>query len=235
MQGSQPPPGSYHLGQESTPQPKVNWWLRMSSSGWDKPQETIEQRERTRRSRLLAWILLGVLVALALFIPAAFKDRASAFSVGGAFVGVLIIIQLNRRGLVTVAGTVLVLMSSLSTISVIIGSADGQIHLVYLPAYDFMVVPIILGAAILPRSAVLPIALVNVGLVYGDLLLQNKSPDLLNAINSYGSYQVGFLIISGRPVAIIVITAVIAYLWIRGMDDALRRADRAEELRNIEL
>src|SRR5689334_21148591 len=99
MQGSQPPPGSYHLSQESTPQPKVNWWLRMSSSGWDKPQETIEQRERTRRSRLLAWILLGVLVALALFIPAAFKDRASAFSVAGAFIGVLIIIQLNRRGL----------------------------------------------------------------------------------------------------------------------------------------
>lgn len=236
MQVSQPQlPDGYRPDQKSEQPQKVNWWLRVTSSGWDRPQETIEQREKTRRSRLISWILLGVLVSLILFIPAAFKDRASAFSVAGAFVGVFIIIQLNHRGLITVSGIALVLLSSAATISVLIGSADGKIHLVYLPAYDFLVVPIVLGAAILPRSAVFPTAFINVGLIYGDLLLQSKAQDLLDAINSYGSYQIGFMIITGRPVAILVITAVIAYIWVRGMDQALRRADRAEELRNIEL
>ncbi|MBV9710228.1 MAG: hypothetical protein JO011_04840, partial [Ktedonobacteraceae bacterium] len=32
-----------------------NWWLRKTSFGWDKPQETIEQREMVRRSRLTSW------------------------------------------------------------------------------------------------------------------------------------------------------------------------------------
>ncbi len=215
-------------------QPKVTWWLRVASSGWDSPQETVEQRESARRSRMTAWILLGILVALVLFIPATLKDTASLFSVLGAAVGVVFILWLNRRGRTTIAGTALTLVATAATISVVIFSKDGLIHLIYLPAFDFMVIPVILGASILPRNLIFPVAILNIAIVYADLFMQAKSQDLLDAVNSYGSYTTGMLIITGRPIAILVITAVIAYLWAMGMEQAVRRADREQELRAVE-
>ncbi|MBO0791110.1 MAG: hypothetical protein J2P36_09185 [Ktedonobacteraceae bacterium] len=209
--------------------PRVNWWLRMTSTGWDQTQETIEQREKVRRSRLTSWIQLGLLIALVAFIPATFSDRASAFSVAFATLGVLLTIFLNRKGWVTAAGTILVVLTCAAIIGVIVGSPDMEIHLVYLPAYDMLVIPVILGASILPRSAAFIIALVNIGLIYGDLQIQHWAPDLQAAIGQYG-----ILVITGRPVALQILTALIAFLWVRGMDQAVRRADRAEELRSLE-
>src|SRR5258708_14111716 len=146
-------------------QPKVTWWLRVASSGWDSPQETVEQRESARRSRMTAWILLGILVALVLFIPATLKDTASLFSVLGAAVGVVFILWLNRRGRTTIAVTALTLVATPATLIVVIFSEDGLIHLIYLPAFDFMVIPLILGASILPRNLIFPLAILNIAIV----------------------------------------------------------------------
>jgi len=214
--------------------PRVNWWLRLTSAGWDKPQETIEQREIARRSRLASWILLGILVVLVIFIPASLTTAVAALSVVGAFIGVLIIILFNRKGHITIAGTLLVIVISAATMSVLVGSPDGQIHLIDLPAYDFLVLPVVLGASILPRSSAFIIAFVNIGVIYTDFLLQSKAQDLLNAIDTYHSFALGTLVLTGRPVAILVMTTVITYLWVRGMDQAVQRADREEELRTVE-
>lgn len=209
--------------------PKVNWWIRMTSFGWDQPQETIEQREKVRRSRMTSWIILAMLIALVAFIPATLSDKASAFTVLIAFICMFINIFLNRKGFVTIAGTFLVVLTSTAVMAVVVGSPDGKIHLVYLPALDVLVISVILGASILPRIAAFIIAFVNVILIYSDLLLQPLSPDLHQAIAQYG-----MPVIAGRPVVIQIVAAVIAYLWTRGMDQAIRRADRAEELRALE-
>ena len=208
---------------------RVNWWLRVTSSGWDKPQETIEQREKMRRSQLLSWIMLGLFVAVIIFIPATFRDPATVFSLSLAAVGLLIVLVLNRRGLVTAAGVVLVILTICATLSVVVASPGGEIPLVTLPAYDFLVIPIVLGTSILPRISAFVIAFVEIVSIYVDLLFQNKAPDLLNALHQYG-----YPVLSGRPVATLVIISVIAYLWARGMDQAVRRADRADELRAVE-
>lgn len=209
--------------------PRVNWWLRKTSFGWDQPQETVEQRETLRRSQLLSWILLGMLVAFLLFIPASFRDPGTVVSLSIATVGVIITLILNRRGWVKVAGVILVTLSICAILAVVVDSPDKQIHLVTLPAYDFMVIPIVLGVSVLPRISAFIIAGVEIALIYADLFLQSKSSDMLPALHQYG-----YPVLSGRPVAIMVIIAVIAYLWARGMDLAVRRADRAEELRVVE-
>ncbi|GHO83182.1 hypothetical protein [Dictyobacter formicarum] len=215
--------------QKTPTQPRVNWWLRIASTGWDQPQETIEQREKVRRSRLMAWIILAMLLCLLAFIPATFSDRASAITVVVTTICVVITVVLNRKGFVTVAGTFLVVLTIAAVMGVIVGSTDGKIHLVYLPAFDILVVSVILGASILPRIAAFIIASANVILIYADLLLQPWSPDLHQAIAQYG-----MPVIAGRPVAIQIVAAIIAFLWTRGMDQAIRRADRAEELRILE-
>jgi hypothetical protein len=210
-------------------QRRVNWWLRVTSTGWDKPQETVQQREIARRSVLLSWILLGEVVALLLFIPAALTNTPTIFSLAGAAVGLVVTIFLNRKGFVTAAGALLVFFVISATMLVVIGSPDGKVHLVYLPAYDFLGVSVILGAAVLPRSSAFIIAGIDIVIIYADLMFQDKSKDLLDALQAFGLPT-----LAGRPVVILVLTAVVAFLWARGMDDAVKRADRAEELRAIE-
>jgi hypothetical protein len=221
--------GTYPPEKEA-PLPRKNWWLRMTSAGWDRPQETIQQREVARRSVLLSWILLGEVVALILFIPAALENTPTIFSIAGASVGLVITIFLNRKGFVTIAGTLMVFFTIAATMGVIVGSPDGQIHLVYLPAYDFLVVSVVVGAAVLPRNSAFVIAAIDIGIIYADLIFQAKSKDLLEAMS-----QLSLVTLAGRPVVILVMTSVIAFLWARGMDEAVRRADRAEDLRRIEL
>ena len=61
---------------------RVNWWLRLTSAGWDKPQYTVAQREMTRRSRLASWLILGLFLALVVVSPLVTGDTQTlvAFS-----------------------------------------------------------------------------------------------------------------------------------------------------------
>jgi hypothetical protein len=207
----------------------VNWWLRLTSAGWDQPQETIEQRERVRRSRLTSWIILGLFITLVAFFPAGIHDPPSVVAMGVAVVGLVLAAMLNRYGLVSMAGTLLVALICAAVIGIIVAAPNGKITLVYLPAYDILALPVVIGASILPRGSSFIIATVNIALIYGDLLLQPRANDLQAQINIYGLVGIG-----GRAVAIQIILAVVAYLWVRGTDEAVRRADRAEELRASE-
>ncbi|HEY0756538.1 MAG TPA: hypothetical protein VGD98_21475 [Ktedonobacteraceae bacterium] len=220
---------SYRSWRDKHAPRRVNWWLRMTSAGWDKPQETIEQRERTRRSQLLAWIVLGIAVTLLVFIPAASTSTPTLIILAIVISGLVLIAYLNRQGWITLAGVLLVMVSIWAALGVVMGSPDGYLHLVDLPAYDFEVLPVIISASILPRISAFIVASIAIALIYVDLILQKHAFDLQMEIQQYG-----IPVLAGRPAAIILITAVIAYLWVRGMDQAVKRADRAEELRALE-
>jgi hypothetical protein len=217
------------VGGKKRQPPKVNWWLRWTSAGWDQPQETIEHRERARRSRLTSWIILGLLIMLLIFIPAGLQDPASLLAMPLGAVGLVIAAALNRFGYISAAGILLVALLSGAILGVLLGAPHGQVSLVYLPIYDVLAVPVVIGASILPRISSFIIAAVNITLVYADLLLQPRADDLQKQINIYGLAG-----LAGRPTASMIIIAVVAYLWVRGMEEAVRRADRAEELRAME-
>jgi hypothetical protein len=174
--------------------------------------------------------VLGLFIALILFLPATLTDTLSIFSIGFALIGLLLIVLLNRKGFVTTAGVFMVALVIAATMGSVVGSPDYAVHLVDLPTYDFLVIAIVLGASVLPRSSAFIIAAVNIAAMYVDLIFQGKSKDLLDAMS-----MLSLPTIAGRPVVIQVITALIAFLWARGMDEAVRRADRVEELRAIEL
>jgi hypothetical protein len=91
------------------------------------------------------------------------------------------------------------------------------------------VVAVIVGASILPRIAAFIIAVCNIGLIAVDFSLQPKVGDLMHWMSIEGP-----LPLIARPIALQIIIAVVAYLWVRGTDDAIRRADRAEELAALE-
>src|SRR5262249_30894529 len=86
----------------------VNWWLRLTSAGWDTPQYTIAQRELARRSRLASWLILGLFFSLLIVSPLVTGDRQTLVSFSLFMVGLVISAVLNRRGLMGATGTLLV-------------------------------------------------------------------------------------------------------------------------------
>ncbi|HEU5342825.1 MAG TPA: hypothetical protein VFU60_00635 [Ktedonobacterales bacterium] len=207
---------------------RPNFWLRLASAGWDGPQVTVEQREALRRSQLTAWILLGLLVADLLLIPAGLGSAPTLMAIAVAGLGILVAIALNRFGFTTAAGILLIVLIIGAVIGAVTGEPGG-LQVVDLPAYDLLVIAIVIAASILPPLSAFLIAAINVGAIILNFSLQTPSHDLAAQI-----HELGILALLARPIALQVIIAAVAYLWVRGTQDQIRRADRAEEIAQLE-
>lgn len=213
---------------QSTAQRLPNWWLRFASSGWDRPQVTVAQREGVRRSQLTAWILLGLLAADLLLIPAGSGDPATLIAIAAVGVGILFAIVLNRLNRTTAAGILLIVLIVGADLGAISG-ATGGLQVVDLPAYDLLVIAIIIAASILPPASAFIVAGVNVILIILHFSLQAHAADLSHQVTSLGA-----LALLVRPVALQVIIAAVSFLWVHGTQEQIRRADRAEEIARLE-
>jgi hypothetical protein len=235
---SQYPPGSSRDRYGATPAMlrggataqvgRANLWLRMTSSGWDRPSRTSHEREIARRSALTSWIILGLLIVVLVLVPGGLAAPATLAALGGVAVGLLLIAILNRMGQVLAAGLLLIGILNAAILYAVAGVQTG-LSLIYLPAFDLFVITVVVAASVLPRGATFLIAALNCGLIVGDFMLQPHAADLQQAVGQFGA--VGVL---DRPIALQIIVAVVAYLWARGTDFAHRRADRAEEIAALE-
>jgi hypothetical protein len=207
---------------------KPNFWIRLTSNSWREPQDTIAQRERARRNTLTSWIVLGLLVVVALLIPAGLSDPATLISISVAGLGILIAAILNRYGQTNAAGTLLIVLIIGAVFGAITGSPTG-LEVVDLPAYDLLVIAIVVAASILSSGSAFIVAIVNIILIITHFNLLHPAPDLQREIANLGAVS-----LLARPVALQVIIATVAYLWVRGIQDQVRRADRAEEIARLE-
>ena len=64
--------------------------------------------------------------------------------------------------------------------------------------------------------------------------MQPHYTDLQQNVSLYSSVESQTISLLVRPIALELILAVVAYLWVRSMDFALRRADRAEEIAGLQ-
>ncbi len=213
---------------------RPGWWLRFTSWGWDQPQSQLRARERTRRSQLLSWLLLGLIVADLLVIPLGIGDTGTLIAVLVIMGGLALSAALNRRGLITVAGTVPMIVICLAIFFSLLTEPNGALDLDAIPAYDLLVIAVIIASAVLEPWLGFVVALVNTGLILADYFLQPHALDLNTDIASYTPPAVGVVTLLARPIALEIIIATIAFLWSRGMSNALQRADRAEELATLQ-
>jgi hypothetical protein len=205
-----------------------NFWIRLTSNSWREPQDTVAQREHARRSTLTSWIVLGLLAADLLLIPAGIGAPATLAAIAVAGVGILIAAILNRYSQTTAAGTLLIVLIVGAVLGAITGSAGG-LQVVDLPAYDLLVIAIVVAASILSYGSAYIVAAVNVILIIAHFNLQVPSTDLQHQIA-----DIGVVALLARPIALQVIIATVAFLWVRGLQDQVRRADRAEEIAHLE-
>ena len=216
-----------------TPRPRPSWWLRLASSSPYRPQRTIADRERARRSDLIAWLALGMFGVVLIVSPIAIDDVQALMVYLGFALTLIVIIALNRLGQITLAGGLLVACVPGAVFAYMLSSPLG-LTMGQLPNYDALAAGVVVAASVLPRASGFLVAAINSGLIVTDYLLRPHNANIIADAALYSSATQQTISLLVRPIALQFIFAVIAYLWVRGTDRAIRRADRAEEIAALE-
>jgi hypothetical protein len=103
-----------------------------------------------------------------------------------------------------------------------------------LPNYDALVVVVLVAATLLPHWTIFAVAALNTAMIVADYALRKHHPNVQQDALLYASQTLQTISLLVRPIALELIVALVAYLWIRGTDEAIRRADRAEEIARLE-
>jgi hypothetical protein len=214
-------------------QPRPSWWLRLASSSPYRPQYTLADRERARRSDLIAWLTLGMFGVVVIVSPIAIDDVQALTVYLGVVLALIVIIALNRAGQIVLAGGLLVSCITGAVFAYMLSSPLG-LTMGQLPNYDALAVGVVVAASVLPRISGFVVATLNSIAIVADYLLRPHNANLIADAALYSSVTQQTVSLVVRPIALQFIFAVIAYLWVRGTDRAIARADRAEEIAALE-
>jgi hypothetical protein len=137
---------------------------------------------------------------------------------------------LNRLGASTAAGWVLVLVLVFAIIGAVAGSP--KLDYIYLPAFDLLAIPVMVAALVLPLRWVWVVSVIGAALIAVDMFVQPRSTiptSLASFVAQYGIY-----VLALRPIILVVVTAILVFLLASLLQQQVRRADRAEELAELE-
>ena len=205
------------------------WWYFLSAPAPVPANASFADRERVRRGRIGSVILLGMLVGLALLAVNVALLRAVLPSVILVAACCLIAIPLNRAGFVRITGILLIVGIDGGLVIALLG-APGGLDPLYLPAFYLLVTSDLIVAALLPVGFVFPLAVAHAAFIIADVKLQPHTMMWDQMITSTGILYSSVI----GPMALEIVVAILAYLWVTSAVSALQRADRAEEIVALE-
>jgi uncharacterized membrane protein len=223
--------------QGPTPQPPrrltryvaLEWWYTLTASRPARAHSSLAAREASRRGRIASLIIAGMLLCILITminLPFALANWPSLLV---TLAGCAVAIPLNRAGQLVATGWALTLALEAALIIPLI-AVWGMLDPIYLPVYYLLVAPLLVAVSLLPSSTVFVVAAANSLFVAFDIRFEPHNMMWTQMVTT-GS-ELLFLLIG--PVALHVIVALLAYLWVRSADAALRRADRADDLARLE-
>lgn len=208
----------------------LGWWYRLAAPADPPANATAQQRTLARRGRLASLLLLVIIVLGLVALPAGIYTLHTnpvllptlVAGILGCSVGIII----NRRGLVIVVAIFLVLLLNGGFTSVSLGAPiDGP----GVAVFDLFVFSELVAVALMSPINVFFVAIFNSIIISLTLLLAPHTPGLAHALASPGSYD-----LFTSPIALQIGVAVVTYLFARGEERAIQRADRAEEIAALE-
>lgn len=218
------------------------WWLNLTAP--PKPRQILDvaTRERLRKAELTSYIILAVFGFLLMLVSNSIDDPATGTSVGIMALGLFIAIVFNRLGLTRVAAFLVPTLLSL-LIALAVAGVVG-LDVIALPAYDLFAVPIFLSSLIISRRAPWMFALIAIAFIGLDFNFQSHalitassprfgSATSFDSISYYTSIFNPWGMIN-RAVGLNLIAALIGWLGARSTDFAIARADRSDELAELE-
>jgi hypothetical protein len=207
----------------------LRWWHRYTALPQAPAGASFAERERARRSQLASTIILGFLLVELLVLPVGLSDPATLYGILGGVVACSLALLLNRFGRVTTAGLLVAVVTDTALLGAILGAPGGQLDLIYVPLYDLLVLTELVAVSILPPASVFLVAFGNSSLILLDVHFQPATAAFSKLLGTPDGYTAVI-----RPIVLQLVVALVAYLWVRSSTEAIRRADRAEEVAELE-
>lgn len=207
----------------------LGWWHRRTALPEAPAAAPFAERDRVRRSQLASTIILGFMVSELLILPVGFFDTATLYAILGALASSGLALLLNRAGRITAVGILLVVVTDMALLGATLGAPHGQLDAIYMPLFDLMVLSELIAVSILPPASVFAVALANSALVVLDVHFQPATPAFGAVLGTPDGYT--WII---RPIVLQIVVALVAFLWVRSAVEAIQRADRAEEVAELE-
>lgn len=207
----------------------LGWWYRLTSPPLPDESASFDERELFRRGRTGSQITIVLFILLIISYPAAFAGSNSLL------ITILTIdlfllalaMMLNRLKRVAIAGIIVVLIFIASPTMNIL-TTPGGVSTAALPIFCLLVLPLMCAVSFLPPWWVFVVAV-------GNCLF---TIFVLTSMPSQGELQAVLKVaLPGIVTPILLsqmIVSIVAFLWVRGASQALRRADRAEEIARLE-
>ncbi len=206
----------------------VDWWFHFTSPEALPVDAPFAQKEAVRRGILTSKVLCIILTIALCYVPVILSMANSVLIIVYVFVLFFIALAapLNRRGKTTLAGLVVIANIEITLVTVLL-IYPGGLNVSTLPLLSFLVIPTLLAVSMLPPWSVFPVALCNLTIIYVSILFLPKVPALQALLSS--SPQTIF----GIPTMLQCIVSAISFLWVRGALQAVREANRADELDHL--
>lgn len=203
----------------------LHMWYRLTSQPQLSQRASFAQREAFRRGRLTSIVLLFLMIVLLILLPIGIFSSTSVAILaicGGLFIS-FVALFFNRFGFSNVSGLLITSYVFVSVCIVILNSPAG-LNTTTLGLFYTLVFVEVLAASLLPVNWVLLAAIVNIAFVIGYLSLQMKALQFAHAMPA------NFYAVVIRVISLHVFVVLVLWLWVRSAMQAIKRADRAEEL-----
>ncbi len=225
------PPSSFHHHRHRPRSPNgvVAWWFRLTAPPGaltysDAP--THQERERLRRAGLASIVAPMLSLSTLLLVQQASDPGTLVALVLCVTCPLLALVLFNRRGQQRLAALLIVGCMEVSIEVALLTTLHDGLSAAWLPTFDLFMLPLIAVGVLLSRRSVLFAALLHIGLILGDFFLLPHAPDLTVMIAVWH----GPLVCLARPILIQTIGGTMSFVQVRSTDEAIARADRAEEL-----
>ena len=208
----------------------LGWWKAFSLPPEPPPDASFKQRDVFRRAQLASTLLFAfVAVLIAVLVVFLITNRTSPILIGLVILLAFMLISayLNQKGQVNIAGFIMSAGLTLVIWGLILdqpgGMAPGNLGL-----FDLLVYPELFAASLLPVNWVFGWALVNSTFV---ILAFTHAPrtHLMAQVLATGGAS-----IIEKPIQLQILVSVVLWLWIRSATNAIKRADRAEEISRLQ-
>jgi hypothetical protein len=218
----------------------IGWWLNLTAPAWPTHSIPVKERERLRKAELTSFSILTIFAFLIALVSNSLANVATAQAVILMAIILLIAAILNRTGRTRSAAYLIPSVLMLLLAITVIRGPGGGLELIGLPIYDLFVIPIILVSLIGDRRAAWVFAAVAIAFVVIDFLLEPHAlitpPDGVpfDDINYGITHFGGIWGMINRHVAMLFFAALFGWMGATSVDNAIARADRAEELARLE-
>src|SRR5579875_48410 len=212
-----------------------SWWYRIASPPRPAQSATFKEKERFRRGRTGSQIIPALFVMLLISVPSAIGGGNSLLLpiIIGGICALILATILNRAGMVNLAGFIVVI-AFMAYPMADIATSPGGLGMTSLPLFGFLILPLLCAVSFVPEWGVFIVALINIAFTLFSL---NSLPQTaeLNAL-LFGSLFAppAFASVVTPIILSQLIVSVVAYLWVHSTTQALKRADRAEEIAKLE-